>query len=100
MAVRDLEKFNKLSRLTNDSFGSDGLGSCRVSTQHIKIEIIDEHTLKFNYQSIVNFATKSMLRDLMSKHKYDALELIKITTKKVPKHSPYNPTIHIKTEHR
>ena len=74
--VRDFDKYTNLAKVANGTFGTTGLGTARVSTQSLKFEVIDEHTLKITYQSLVTFASKSMLRDLMHKYKVDAMSMV------------------------
>lgn len=74
--VRDFDKYTNLSKVANGTFGTTGLGAARVSTQSLKFEVIDERTLKLHYQSIVTFASKSMLRDLMHKYLVDAMSMV------------------------
>ena len=80
--VRDYDKYMNLAKVADSTFGSSGVGQARVSTQHIKVEIVDENTMKLNFQSIVNFPSKSMLRETMPKHKMDGIAMIEAAIKK------------------
>ena len=80
--VRDYEKYMNLAKVANSTFGTTGVGDARVSTQHIKVEVVDENTMKLHFQSIVNFPSKSMLRETMPKHKIDAIAMVEATIKK------------------
>lgn len=84
--VRDHELYSNLSKVANSSFGSTGPGGAeannRVSTQSIKFEVVDENTIKASYQSIVTFSSKSMLRDLETKYKQEALSMLKASMEK------------------
>lgn len=78
--IRDHELYTNLSKVANSSFGSSGPGGVDVKKapmQSIKFEVIDENTLKATYQSLVTFASKSMLRDLETKYKNEAMSMLK-----------------------
>ncbi len=78
--IRDHDLYTNLSKVANSSFGSNGPGGVDVKKapmQSIKFEVIDENTIKASYQSLVTFASKSMLRDLETKYKNEAMSMLK-----------------------
>ena len=77
MNIEDLEKFRKLSKVANGSFGTTGPNPARISTQSVKFKVIDEHTLHATYTSIVTVQSKSMLRELRTKHQGEGMAMIK-----------------------
>lgn len=80
--VRDYKKYMKLANIANSTFGTTGFSQTKIATQHIKVEVIDEKTMKVSFQSVVNFDSKSILRETMPKHKIDAISMIEATITK------------------
>jgi hypothetical protein len=80
--VQDQTKYYNLSRICNSTFGTQGPGENKTFVaQNIKFHVVDDKTLKASYQTIVTFASKSMLRDIREKYKKDALVLLEKAVK-------------------
>lgn len=75
--VRNFDKYMKLVKIANGTFGTTGIGTERVSTTSFKFEVINEATIKITYQCIGNFASRSIWRDIKAKYKRDGMTLIK-----------------------
>jgi hypothetical protein len=78
--IKDLKKFNRLSRIANSTLGSNGPGGSGytgTTTQHLRFELINERTIKAHYQGAIAVPSKSMLSTLMGKLVSDALSSIK-----------------------
>ena len=76
--IRDLRKFNRLSRIANATLGSSGPGEFKpASTQHVRFEIVTENLIKAHYQGAITVSSQSMLNTLMTKYIDDALRFIK-----------------------
>ena len=75
--VQDQNKYYQLSRVCNSTFGTQGPGENKnFVAQNVKFHVLDDNTLKASYQTIVNFASKSMLRDIREKYQRDAMSLV------------------------
>lgn len=80
--VKDLRKFQRLSRIANSTLGTSGPGEYRTSTQHVKFELVNENTMKFHYQGAISVPSKSMLGTIMTKLIGDALKFTSASMEK------------------
>ncbi len=84
--IKDLRKFNRLSRVANSTLGSSGPGEyAPATTQHVRFEIINDSLIKAHFQGTLTVSSQSMLNSLMTKHIDDALRFIKASADKFVK---------------
>ncbi len=80
--VKDYDLYNRLSRVLNNTFGTTGPGTARVSTQKVNLLVKNENVVDVKYQSIVNFTSDRNLDSLMHKFRAEGVEMIKATLKR------------------
>lgn len=81
MLVRNYEKYLNLSRVLNTTFGA---GSDRThATQSVKFDILDDGMLKCRYLMIVNFASDTLMREMMRRYNDEAKSMVEAALKKI-----------------
>lgn len=76
MTIQDYDKFEKLAKVANGSFGTTGPNPARISTQSVKFRVLDENCIRATYMAIVSVSSKSMLRELRFKHEAEGMAMI------------------------
>lgn len=74
--VEDYKRYTKLSRAINSSFGDQGPGEARVSTQKVNLTLVDENMLKAHYVSTVTFPSHKMVEQLTQKFRTEGYSMI------------------------
>ena len=83
MLIKDLKKYNNLSRVLNSTFGSEGPMNRPVSTQSIKMTLLDDRMIKAHFMMICNFGSNSMLREMMKRYEVEAMSMLEAAIQKV-----------------
>lgn len=74
--VEDYDRYTKISRAINSSFGDQGPGKARVSTQKVNLNLVDENMLKADYVSTVTFPHFKVVEQLTQKHLKEGISMI------------------------
>lgn len=81
-AVKDFKLYTRISRALNNSFGTTGPGEARISTQSVKLQVLDEELAVAKFQMIVTIATFDILEKAMRRYEKEAFSMIEGTLKK------------------
>jgi hypothetical protein len=78
-AVKDFKLYTRISRAINGYFGTTGPGTARISTQSVKLHILDEELLSAKFQMIVTIGSFDKLEKAMPRYEKEALAMIEAT---------------------
>jgi hypothetical protein len=74
--VKDYKQYTKISRALNSTFGDQGPGEARVSTQKVNLNLVDEDVLKASFVSTVTFPHSKVIEQLTQKHRKEGVSMI------------------------
>jgi hypothetical protein len=77
--VKDFKLYTRISRAINGEFGTTGPGTARISTQSVKLKLLDEELLRANYIMIVSIASFDTLEKAMPRYEKEGLAMIEGT---------------------
>lgn len=81
-AVKNYKLYTRISRAINGHFGTTGPGTARVSTQSVKLKLMDEELLTAHFQMIVTIGSFDKLEKAMPRYEKEALAMIEGTLKR------------------
>lgn len=74
--VEDFKRYTKISRALNSSFGDQGPGEARVSTQKVNLILVDENVLRADFVSTVTFPHAKVVEQLTQKCRKEGISMI------------------------
>ena len=80
--VKDYDLFNRIATAIQGSFGTTGPGTARMSTQSVKLRMLDEELLNASFQMIVTIGSFDKLEKAMPRYEKEGLAMIEATLKK------------------
>lgn len=80
--VKDYKLYTQLSRALNNTFGTTGPGTARISTQDVNLIIYDEKLLNAKFQMIVSVGSMSVVEQMMQKYEKEGFAMIEASLKR------------------
>lgn len=74
MPVKDLKKYQTLSKLIDNSFGRSS--TVKSGTQSVKLKMVDDTMMTATYLMIVNFGSENVMREMMRRYTSQGLSMI------------------------
>lgn len=81
-AVKDFKLYTRISRAINGTFGTTGPGTARMSTQSVKLRMMDEELLNASFQMIVTIGSFDKLEKAMPRYEKEGFAMVEATLKK------------------
>ena len=81
--VKDYDLYLKLGNVANNTFGTEGPGSFITNGNKIKVDVLDDRTLRFVFRKIIYYSSRSMLSALTSNLTKEALDSAKRVAKEL-----------------
>lgn len=81
MLIKNYEKFLRLSKVLNSSFGASGAPT--QATQSVKFDLLDDNMIKCRYIMVVNFNTDTMMREMMRRYQSEARNMLEAAIRKI-----------------
>jgi len=81
-AVKDFKLYTRISRAIQGTFGTTGPGTARMSTQSVKLRMLDEELLNASYQMIVTIGSSDKLEKAMPRYEREGFAMVEATLKK------------------
>ena len=81
-AVKDYKLYTRISRAINGNFGTTGPGTARMSTQSVKLRLMDEDLLNASFQMIVTIGSFDKLEKAMPRYEKEGFAMVEATLKR------------------
>lgn len=75
--IKDLKLYNKIASALNSSFGTSGPGGADLTFNSVKLDLIDENTIRARCVQTVTFVDVKMVNTLMKQYEKETVERIK-----------------------
>lgn len=79
--IKDYKAFNRLSQAVNHTFGTNGPGAGKISTQHVGLKPLSENQLKANFHMIVTMGSVDIMEKAMQKFQKEAVAMVEASLK-------------------